>query len=62
LTWVVFLREFKEFFGGHLKVWQYFQHFLDLGHDPVVQVTPDSLLDDSNPVARLRSRADHPGR
>ena len=47
---ILFYRDFKEFSGGHLKVWDYFNHMKASGIcEPVIFMTPDSLLDVSNP-------------
>jgi glycosyltransferase involved in cell wall biosynthesis len=46
---VLFLRTFKRLNGGDLKMWHYFNHFLELGHDPVVRFSKGSRLDESNP-------------
>jgi hypothetical protein len=53
---VLFLRTFKRLNGGDLKMWHYFNHFLELGHDPVVQFSKGSRLDDSNPWSAADQR------
>jgi glycosyltransferase involved in cell wall biosynthesis len=47
---ILFYRDFKEFSGGHLKVWDYFNHTKASGIcEPVIYMTPVSLSDMSNP-------------
>ena len=47
---VLFQREFLRFQGGHLKVWQYFNHVrAAAGFEPVVRFRPDTVWADSNP-------------
>jgi glycosyltransferase involved in cell wall biosynthesis len=50
LKTLAFYRHFNRFSGGHLKVWDYFNHTKASGIcEPVIYMTPDSLLDVSNP-------------
>jgi glycosyltransferase involved in cell wall biosynthesis len=50
LKTLFFHRDFRAFTGGHLKVWDYFQHTKASGiFEPVIYMTPDSLPDESNP-------------
>ena len=47
---ILFYRDFQKFSGGHLKVWDYFNHTKASGIcEPVIYMTPYSLLDVSNP-------------
>ena len=47
---ILFHRNFRVFSGGHLKVWDYFQHTKASGiFEPVIYMTPGSLRDTSNP-------------
>ena len=47
---VHFYRQFAGLTGGHLKVWDYFQHTKTSGiFNPMIYMTPDSLRDESNP-------------
>lgn len=47
---LLFYRNYREFTGGHLKVWDYFNHTSGSGlFDPIVYFTPHSLHDSSNP-------------
>lgn len=46
---VLFHREYLGFTGGHLKVWDYFQHFLAHPHfDPYIYLSPNSIVGDHN--------------
>jgi len=52
---VLFHREFLRFQGGHLKVWQYFNHVRSSpDHHAVVRFTADSVWDDTNPWRPVR--------
>jgi glycosyltransferase involved in cell wall biosynthesis len=52
---VLFHREFLRFQGGHLKVWQYFNHARSApGHRAVVRFTEDSVWDETNPWHPVR--------
>lgn len=47
---VLFLRDFKGFTGGHLKVWHYYNHVCsDIKFHPYILFTNESLWNDSNP-------------
>jgi glycosyltransferase involved in cell wall biosynthesis len=47
---ILFHRDFLGFSGGHMKVWDYFQHTKASGFfKPVVYMTPGSFRDASNP-------------
>jgi hypothetical protein len=49
---VLFYRNYQGFQGGHLKVWDYFQHTLcSRTHQPFIHFSSDSLWDSSNPWA-----------
>jgi glycosyltransferase involved in cell wall biosynthesis len=52
---VLFHREFLRFQGGHLKVWQYFNHVRSSpDHRAVVRFTADSIWDETNPWQPVR--------
>jgi hypothetical protein len=52
---VVFHRNFQRFQGGHLKVFQYFQHVRSSpSHDARIRFSRDSVWDASNPWSGLR--------
>ncbi len=47
---VLFYRDFQGFTGGHLKVWNYFNHTLkSKDYQPYVSFTPNSLWNSTNP-------------
>lgn len=47
---VLFYRDFHGFTGGHLKVWNYFNHTLKSEkHQPYISFTSSSLWDSANP-------------
>ena len=47
---IVFYRDFKEFRGGHLKVWHYFNYLMDCKkYNPSVFFSTESVFSDSNP-------------
>jgi hypothetical protein len=47
---VLFHRDFRAFTGGHLKVWDYFNHVAaSPDHEPRVALSPESKLDSTNP-------------
>ena len=47
---VLFYRDFHGFTGGHLKVWNYFNHTLkSKDYQPYVSFTPNSLWNSTNP-------------
>ena len=47
---VLFHRDFQEFTGGHLKVWQYFKHVADsAAHRPEIHFSASTRWDESNP-------------
>ncbi len=50
---VQFFRDFHLFSGGHLKVWDYFEHVASSSEFvPVIRFTPDSVFDGTNPWRR----------
>jgi hypothetical protein len=54
---VLFFRDFDRFRGGHLKVWDYFNHVLaSPRHDPRIKLSPRSLEDPANPWASVPER------
>ncbi|HJT81201.1 MAG TPA: glycosyltransferase family 4 protein [Chthoniobacterales bacterium] len=47
---VLFHRDFQRFTGGHLKVWDYFNHVLaSTDYEPRIAFSSESKWDDSNP-------------
>ena len=47
---VLFFRNFQKFHGGHLKVWDYFNHVASSDRfTPYVTFTPNSAWDETNP-------------
>lgn len=47
---VLFYRDFHGFTGGHLKVWNYFNHTLQSQiYQPYISFTPNSVWDSTNP-------------
>lgn len=46
---MLFHRDFREYTGGHGKVWDYFKHALALGWDARVYLTPGSTRSPDNP-------------
>lgn len=47
---VLFYRDFRGFTGGHLKVWDYFQHTrVSNNYEPRVLLSPESVRDSSYP-------------
>jgi len=54
---VLFLRDFRVFTGGHLKVWDYFNHVRSSpGHEAWVRWSPHSIWDSTNPWRHSRHR------
>jgi hypothetical protein len=59
LKHVLFYRHFTHFTGGHLKVWDYFNHVRHSGtHRAHIRFTPESRWDESNPWWSLRDELD----
>jgi hypothetical protein len=55
---VLFYRTFKKYQGGHLKVWDYFNHVLSSpNHTAKVRFSGDSVWDERNPWRDMRSHA-----
>jgi Glycosyl transferases group 1 len=53
---VLFYRDFQAFSGGHLKVWDYFNHVLSSGtHEPRIAFSAQSKWDAANPWLNFRS-------
>jgi hypothetical protein len=51
---VLFYRDFQRFTGGHLKVWNYFQHVAaSANHGPRVAFSPTSRWDETNPWSAM---------
>jgi glycosyltransferase involved in cell wall biosynthesis len=59
---VLFYRDFRRFTGGHLKVWDYFNHVLSSGdHQPYIRFSPETIWDRTNPwLAYRRAAAEAP--
>ena len=54
---VLFHRDFRRFTGGHLKVWDYFNHVAaSKSHEARIAFTPESKWDETNPWAQARDR------
>jgi len=53
---LLFHRDFRQYTGGHGKVWDYFNHALALGWDARVYLTPDSRRDVTNPWMAVPQR------
>jgi glycosyltransferase involved in cell wall biosynthesis len=52
---ILFHRRYQRFQGGHLKVWDYFQHVASSGlAEPRIFFEPDSVWDATNPWAGAR--------
>jgi glycosyltransferase involved in cell wall biosynthesis len=50
---VFFFRTFKRFQGGHLKVWDYYNHVLSSDFVPYIHFAADSVWDETNPWTAL---------
>jgi hypothetical protein len=54
---VLFHRDFEAFSGGHLKVWDYFNHVLSTTtHDARIAFSPATKWDSNNPWLKARNR------
>lgn len=54
---VLFIRDLRDFSGGHLKVWDYFNHVRNsAGHEPWVRFSKQTVWDASNPWHASRER------
>jgi hypothetical protein len=54
---MLFFRDFRRFHGGHMKVWDYFNHVLAApGFDPAVSFSDKSRWDESNPWGAVSDR------
>src|SRR5437868_1326606 len=54
---VLFHRDFQRFTGGHLKVWNYFNHVLaSKSYEPRIAFTADSKWDQTNPWSGSRNQ------
>ena len=52
---VLFHRDFRRFTGGHLKVWNYFNHVRDSDwYEPRIAFTSESIWDETNPWSNSR--------
>jgi glycosyltransferase involved in cell wall biosynthesis len=52
---VLFFRDFRRFSGGHLKVWDYFNHVREMpGYVAEIQFSEETVWDSSNPWLPLR--------
>lgn len=55
---VLFYRDYRAFSGGHLKVWDYFQHTLQsVLYEPKIHFSKKSLWDKTNPWRDAKIRA-----
>lgn len=55
---MLFYRDFRQFGGGHLKVWDYFQHVRSSRlYAPSIYFSAETLWDESNPWRALRGTA-----
>lgn len=53
---VLFRRDYRRFFGGHLKLWDYFNHIRAIpGFEPQIYFTPESVWDETNPWREERA-------
>jgi hypothetical protein len=53
---VLFYRDFQAFSGGHLKVWDYFNHVLSSAtHEPLIAFSEESKWDATNPWLKFRN-------
>jgi hypothetical protein len=54
---VLFHRDFRAFTGGHLKVWDYFNHVLSTEtHDALIAFSAATIWDSTNPWLKAKSR------
>jgi glycosyltransferase involved in cell wall biosynthesis len=54
---VLFYRNFRGFTGGHLKVWEYFNHVrASSGYRPRIWFSRDTIWDESNPWLALKEQ------
>lgn len=54
---VLFYRDFAGFTGGHLKVWDYFNHvYHSHSHQPCIAFSANSLWNDTNPWLAIREQ------
>lgn len=44
---ILFRRDYRRYQGGHLKVFDYYQHCVALGHEAHIYLTPESIQDES---------------
>ncbi len=52
---ILFHRSYQQFQGGHLKVWNYFNHVMDSPHyRPLIRFSDCSVWDTNNPWAGVR--------
>jgi hypothetical protein len=55
---VLFFRDYRRFHGGHLKVWDYFNHVLEAdGYSPRIAFAPKTRWDEDNPWSASRDLA-----
>lgn len=53
---VLFFRDYRAFYGGHLKVWDYFNHVRHLSdHTPYIYFSMETKWDASNPWFNIRN-------
>lgn len=55
---VLFYRDFRQFQGGHLKVWDYFNHVMhSLSYRPQIYFSGRTVWDNTNPWLKLKDQA-----
>ncbi len=55
---VLFYRDFRRFQGGHLKVWDYFNHVMhSYSYRPKIYFSKRTVWDDTNPWLKLKDQA-----
>lgn len=55
---VLFYRDFRRFQGGHLKVWDYFNHVMhSSSYRPKIYFSKETLWDETNPWLKLKDQA-----
>lgn len=55
---VLFYRDFRRFQGGHLKVWDYFNHVMHSdSYRPNIYFSKETIWDDTNPWLKLKDQS-----